>query len=155
MKPITKAAEKTIDRYDTFKSIRYPLVSHIDAELFKTGSDDLVFMEQVAELSIAAGKKGLLISDEAFELLDLAGAALVERANETGSVTEGETRIFDKIISAVKMSFAIQEKINETAYEEEDKPSRLSFPKPKAKKEKAPVKIRLIKKVNPATGSFQ
>lgn len=80
--------------------IKYPLLSMLsDREI----NDDMLFIEHTAEQAIAVARSGHVITDEVYDMLDKAGVAMIREASR-GVVTDEQTRIFEKIMSAVQMN---------------------------------------------------
>lgn len=82
------------------KKIKYPLASMISENEL---SQDMLFIEHMAEQAIASAKLGSTITSEAYDILDKAGVAMIRAASQ-GIVSDEQARIFEKIMSAIQLN---------------------------------------------------
>jgi len=82
------------------RAIKYPLSQMIGPESL---SDDMLFIEHIAEQAILSAKSGACVTPDVYDLLDRAGVALV-RAASIKPATDEQARIFEKIMAAVQLN---------------------------------------------------
>ena len=80
--------------------IKYPLLSMLSEREI---DNDMLFIEHTAEQAIAVARAGHVVTDEVYDMLDKAGVMMIREATK-GNVTDEQTRIFEKIMSAVQMN---------------------------------------------------
>lgn len=80
--------------------IKYPLRSMLSQSEIE---NDLLFIEHTAEQAIVVARSGHVVTDEVYNMLDKAGVAMIRQATG-GVITDEQSRIFEKIMSAVQMN---------------------------------------------------
>ena len=83
-------------------SYKFPLRSMLTDDAI---SNDSLFIEHIAEQAIMVARAGGIVTDETYDMLDKAGMEMIHMASR-GKITEEQTRVFDKIWSAVQLNSA-------------------------------------------------